>query len=116
MRVKGAACCAPTQEREVVVAVSDRLMRRRNVLRPTQMRATLWGAKMRDPKSGAGSGATQNPADGPRGLGFDLGQAETAIIPIIVGDMGKLMPMSKEVHEAGLFINQIGRASCRERV
>ncbi|MGE5551340.1 MAG: aminotransferase class I/II-fold pyridoxal phosphate-dependent enzyme [Bacteroidota bacterium] len=40
-------------------------------------------------------------------LGFDLGKAETAIIPIIVGDQTRLMPMSREVHEAGLFINPV---------
>ena len=45
--------------------------------------------------------------EGLRGLGFDLGKAETAIIPIIVGDMERLKPMSKEVHEAGLFINPV---------
>ena len=45
--------------------------------------------------------------DGLRGLGFDLGKAETAIIPIVVGDIEKLKPMSKEVHEAGLFINPV---------
>ncbi|MGE5528608.1 MAG: aminotransferase class I/II-fold pyridoxal phosphate-dependent enzyme [Patescibacteria group bacterium] len=42
-----------------------------------------------------------------RRLGFDLGQAETAIIPVIVGDQERLKPMSREVHEAGLFINPV---------
>ena len=45
--------------------------------------------------------------DNLRRLGFDLGKAETAIIPIIVGDQPRLMPMSREVHEAGIFINPI---------
>ena len=45
--------------------------------------------------------------DNLRRLGFDLGQAETAIIPIIIGDQEKLKKMSREVHEAGIFINPI---------
>jgi glycine C-acetyltransferase len=40
-------------------------------------------------------------------LGFDLGNAETAIIPIIVGDEEKLQLMSREVHEAGIFVNSV---------
>lgn len=45
--------------------------------------------------------------DNLRRLGFNLGNAETAIIPVIVGDQERLFPMSREVHEAGLFINPV---------
>ncbi|NLG83590.1 MAG: aminotransferase class I/II-fold pyridoxal phosphate-dependent enzyme [Firmicutes bacterium] len=45
--------------------------------------------------------------DNLRQLGFNLGQAETAIIPIIVGDQERLKALSREVHEAGLFINPV---------
>ena len=40
-------------------------------------------------------------------MGFDLGNAETAIIPIIVGDNDKLMLMSREIHQAGIFLNPV---------
>ena len=40
-------------------------------------------------------------------MGFNLGNAETAIIPIIVGDETKLKLMSREVHEAGIFVNPV---------
>jgi len=40
-------------------------------------------------------------------LGFNLGNAETAIIPIIVGDDLLLKKMSKEVHQAGIFVNSV---------
>ncbi|MCL6614915.1 MAG: aminotransferase class I/II-fold pyridoxal phosphate-dependent enzyme [Firmicutes bacterium] len=42
-----------------------------------------------------------------RRLGFNLGRAETAIVPIIVGDQERLKAISREVHEAGLFINPV---------
>ncbi|HHT48171.1 MAG TPA: aminotransferase class I/II-fold pyridoxal phosphate-dependent enzyme [Firmicutes bacterium] len=40
-------------------------------------------------------------------LGFNLGNAETAIIPIIIGDDRTLKEVSKEVHEAGIFVNSV---------
>lgn len=42
-----------------------------------------------------------------RKMGFDLGNAETAIIPIIVGDDDKLKKMSREIHQAGIFLNSV---------
>jgi glycine C-acetyltransferase len=40
-------------------------------------------------------------------MGFNLGNAETAIIPIIVGDEEKLKLISREVHQAGIFVNPV---------
>lgn len=42
-----------------------------------------------------------------RRMGFNLGNAETAIIPIIVGDETKLKLISREVHQAGIFVNPV---------
>lgn len=40
-------------------------------------------------------------------LGFDLGNAETAILPIIISDEDKLRKVSRFVHEAGVFVNPV---------
>lgn len=40
-------------------------------------------------------------------MGFNLGNAETAIIPIIVGDDQILKEISREVHQAGIFVNSV---------
>lgn len=40
-------------------------------------------------------------------MGFNLGNAETAIIPIIVGDDRMLKEISREVHQAGIFVNSV---------
>lgn len=40
-------------------------------------------------------------------MGFNLGNAQTAIIPIIIGDEKTLKLMSKEIHEAGIFVNSV---------
>lgn len=42
-----------------------------------------------------------------RKLGFDLGNAETAIIPIIISDEEKLRKVSRYIHEAGIFVNSV---------
>jgi glycine C-acetyltransferase len=42
-----------------------------------------------------------------KALGFNLGNARTAIIPIIIGDQQKLLNMSREVHEAGIMVNSV---------
>ncbi len=45
--------------------------------------------------------------DNLRRMGFDLGRAETAIIPIIVPDERILKLMSREIHQAGIFLNPV---------
>jgi glycine C-acetyltransferase len=42
-----------------------------------------------------------------RRLGFDLGRAETAIIPILVPDEHILKQMSRDVHQAGIYVNPV---------
>lgn len=40
-------------------------------------------------------------------LGFDLGNAETAIFPLIIGDDLKVREMCKHCHERGLYVNPV---------
>lgn len=42
-----------------------------------------------------------------REMGFDLGNAETAIIPIIIGDDLKVKEMAAEIHRRGVFVNPV---------
>ncbi|NLM38086.1 MAG: aminotransferase class I/II-fold pyridoxal phosphate-dependent enzyme, partial [Firmicutes bacterium] len=42
-----------------------------------------------------------------RRMGFNLGNAETAIIPIIIGDEEVLKKVSRDVHRAGIFVNPV---------
>jgi len=41
-------------------------------------------------------------------LGFNTGQSESAIIPVLIEDVYNLVVMQREVHERGVFINAIG--------
>lgn len=40
-------------------------------------------------------------------MGFNLGGAETAIIPIIIGDDLKVKEMARLIHERGVFVNPV---------
>ncbi|MGE5553523.1 MAG: aminotransferase class I/II-fold pyridoxal phosphate-dependent enzyme [Betaproteobacteria bacterium] len=51
-----------------------------------------------------------------RKLGFDLGNAETAIIPVIVGDDTKVQLMCREMHEAGIFLNPVAYPAVPKRL
>lgn len=42
-----------------------------------------------------------------KGMGFNLGNAQTAIIPIIIGNEELLMKISREIHQAGIFVNSV---------
>ncbi|HEX2954576.1 MAG TPA: aminotransferase class I/II-fold pyridoxal phosphate-dependent enzyme [Bacillota bacterium] len=42
-----------------------------------------------------------------RSLGFDLGRAETAIIPVLVPDETILKQMSRDMHQAGIYVNPV---------
>jgi glycine C-acetyltransferase len=41
-------------------------------------------------------------------LGFNTGQSESAIIPVLVEDVYNLMVMQREFHDRGVFVNAIG--------
>jgi glycine C-acetyltransferase len=40
-------------------------------------------------------------------LGFDIGNSETAIFPIVVGDDIKVREICRELHEAGIYVNAV---------
>jgi len=40
-------------------------------------------------------------------LGFNIGNAETAIFPIIIGDDFKVKEMCRLCHEAGIYVNTV---------
>lgn len=42
-----------------------------------------------------------------RSLGFNLGNAQTAIIPLIIGDDEKVNRMALRLHEMGIFVNPV---------
>jgi 8-amino-7-oxononanoate synthase len=59
--------------------------------------------------------------DGLRNLGFDTGDTESAIIPVMVGDEPKLARFHNELREGGVFTNivtypAVRRKACRLRV
>jgi len=45
--------------------------------------------------------------NGVRSLGFNVGHAETAIFPIIVGDDYKVKEMCRRMHEANIYVNPV---------
>ncbi|MDI6871946.1 MAG: aminotransferase class I/II-fold pyridoxal phosphate-dependent enzyme [Bacillota bacterium] len=51
-----------------------------------------------------------------RELGFDLGNAETAIVPVIVGDDTKVQLMCREMHQAGIFLNPVAYPAVPKRL
>jgi glycine C-acetyltransferase len=49
-------------------------------------------------------------------LGFDLGHAETAIFPLIIGDDYKLKEMVRRLHEAGIYANPVAYPAVSKRL
>ncbi len=45
--------------------------------------------------------------EGLTSLGFDLGESETAIFPIIIGDDWKVKEMARLLHQDGVFVNAV---------
>lgn len=45
--------------------------------------------------------------EGLESLGFDLGESETAIFPVIIGDDWKVKEMTRLMHEEGIFVNAV---------
>ena len=59
--------------------------------------------------------------NGLRSLGFDTGETQSAIIPVIVGDEMKLGAFQNELRQRGVFTNvvtypAVRRKECRLRV
>ncbi|HHW98494.1 MAG TPA: aminotransferase class I/II-fold pyridoxal phosphate-dependent enzyme [Firmicutes bacterium] len=49
-------------------------------------------------------------------LGYDIGNAETAIFPLIIGDGLKVRDMCRRCHELGLYINPVQYPAVPERL
>lgn len=49
-------------------------------------------------------------------LGYDLGHAETAIFPLIIGDDWKLKEMVRRLHEAGIYANPVAYPAVSKRL
>lgn len=45
--------------------------------------------------------------EGLTSLGFDLGESETAIFPVIIGDDWKVKEMTRLLHKDGIFVNAV---------
>jgi len=50
---------------------------------------------------------TRKMMGGLKGLGFDTGQSQTPVIPIVVGDMYKALEMWKMLFESGVYVNVV---------
>ena len=54
--------------------------------------------------------------DNLRRLGFDIGPTETAIVPILIGDDGKLREIARRVHAEGIFVNPVFYPAVPKRI
>jgi 8-amino-7-oxononanoate synthase len=64
---------------------------------------------------------TRRMQDGLRGMGYDIGESETPIVPVQVGEMDRMFVFWKELFDAGVFTNPVTPPavpdnSCRLRV
>ncbi len=64
---------------------------------------------------------TKRMQDGLKNLGYDIGQSETPIIPVVVGELDRMLVFWKELFDAGVFTNPVTPPavpdnSCRLRI
>ena len=64
---------------------------------------------------------TRRIQDGLRSLGYDLGNSETPIVPVLIGDFDRMLVFWKELFDAGVFTNPVTPPavpdnSCRLRI
>lgn len=64
---------------------------------------------------------TQRLQEGLRALGYDTGKSETPVIPVLIGDMERMLVFWKELFEFGVFTNPVTppavpENSCRLRI
>jgi len=64
---------------------------------------------------------TRRMYEGLKSLGYDLGQSETPIIPVLVGNIDEMFVFWKELFDAGVFTNPVAppavpENSCRLRI
>ncbi|HUP90281.1 MAG TPA: aminotransferase class I/II-fold pyridoxal phosphate-dependent enzyme [Longimicrobiales bacterium] len=64
---------------------------------------------------------TRRIQDGLKSLGYDIGKSETPIVPVLIGDLEKMLVFWKEIFDAGVFTNPVTPPavpdnSCRLRI
>ena len=64
---------------------------------------------------------TRRIQDGLRSLGYDIGDSETPIVPVLIGDIDRMLVFWKELFDAGVFTNPVTPPavpdnSCRLRI
>jgi 8-amino-7-oxononanoate synthase len=64
---------------------------------------------------------TRRMQEGLRGLGYDIGDSETPIIPVLIGEIDRMLVFWKELFDAGVFTNPVTPPavpdnSCRLRI
>ena len=64
---------------------------------------------------------TRRMQQGLRELGYDIGQSETPIIPVVIGELDRMLVFWKELFDAGIFTNPVTppavpENSCRLRI
>jgi 7-keto-8-aminopelargonate synthetase-like enzyme len=64
---------------------------------------------------------TRHMQDGLRNLGYDIGGSETPIVPVVVGELERMLVFWKELFDAGIFTNPVTppavpENSCRIRI
>jgi len=64
---------------------------------------------------------TRRMQEGLRSLGYDIGKSDTPIIPVLIGDLERMLVFWKELFDAGVFTNPVTppavpENSCRLRI
>jgi 8-amino-7-oxononanoate synthase len=64
---------------------------------------------------------TRRMQDGLKNLGYDIGGSETPIVPVVIGELERMMVFWKELFDAGIFTNPVTppavpENSCRIRI
>jgi 8-amino-7-oxononanoate synthase len=59
--------------------------------------------------------------EGLKSLGYDIGNSETPIIPVLIGELDRMLVFWKELFDAGVFTNPVTppavpENSCRLRI
>jgi 8-amino-7-oxononanoate synthase len=64
---------------------------------------------------------TRRMQEGLRALGFDIGRSETPVIPVLIGELERMLVFCKELFDAGVYTNPVAppavpENSCRLRI
>ncbi len=64
---------------------------------------------------------TRRMQEGLKGLGYDIGESETPVVPVVIGELDRMLVFWKELFDAGVFTNPVTppavpEDSCRLRI